>query len=87
MSTLRCILFGLAVFVLVSPMPAAYGAENRPFYEGKTINLIISTAPDGATDVTGRLLSRYLGKYLPGHPNIIAQNMAGAGGIVSANYL
>ena len=32
-------------------------------------------------------MSRYLGKYIPGHPNILAQNMAGAGGIVSANYL
>ena len=59
----------------------------NPFYEGKTINLIVSTSPGGATDVAGRLVSRYLGKYIPGHPNILAQNMAGAGGIVSANYL
>ena len=62
-------------------------AEPNPFYAGKTIQLIISTSPGGATDVAGRLLSRYFGKYLPGHPNIITQNMAGAGGIVSANYL
>ncbi len=64
-----------------------YGAEPRPFYEGKTITLLISTSPGGATDVAGRLLSRHLTKYIPGHPNIIAQNMPGAGGIVSANYL
>ena len=32
-------------------------------------------------------MARYLGKYIPGHPDIIAQNMPGAGGIVSANYL
>ena len=62
-------------------------AESRSYYDGKTINLIVSTSPGGATDVAGRLVSRYLGKYLPGYPNIIAQNMAGAGGIVSANYL
>jgi tripartite-type tricarboxylate transporter receptor subunit TctC len=62
-------------------------AEPRSFFEGKTIQMIISTSPGGATDVAGRLVSRYYGKYIPGHPNIIAQNMPGAGGIVSANYL
>ena len=65
----------------------AHAAEPRFFYDGKTISLIVSTSPGGATDVAGRLVSRYLGKYIPGHPNILAQNMAGAGGIVSANYL
>jgi tripartite-type tricarboxylate transporter receptor subunit TctC len=65
----------------------AQAAEPRSFYDGKTINLIVSTSPGGATDVAGRLVSRHLGKYIPGHPNILAQNMAGAGGIVSANYL
>ncbi|HWH76728.1 MAG TPA: tripartite tricarboxylate transporter substrate-binding protein [Candidatus Binatus sp.] len=59
----------------------------RSFYDSKTITVLISTSPGGATDVAGRLLARHLGKYLPGHPNIIAQNMPGAGGIVSANYL
>jgi len=49
--------------------------------------LIISTSPGGATDIAGRLVARYLGKYLPGHPDITVQNMPGAGGIVSANYL
>ena len=68
----------------ISPSPAA---ETRPFYDGRTITLIISTSPGGATDVAGRLVARHLGKYIPGHPNIIAQNMPGAGGIVSANYL
>jgi len=62
-------------------------AEPRSFYDGKTITLIISTSPGGATDVAGRLIARHLGKYISGHPNIIAQNMPGAGGIVSANYV
>ncbi len=53
----------------------------------KDHQLIVSTSPGGATDVAGRLVSRHLGKYIPGHPTSLAQNMAGAGGIVSANYL
>src|SRR5258707_10595763 len=73
---------------LISWLSAAVqGAEPRSFYDGKTITMLISTSPGGATDVAGRLLTRHLGKYVPGHPNIIAQNMAGAGGIVAANYL
>jgi tripartite-type tricarboxylate transporter receptor subunit TctC len=61
--------------------------EAQPFYAGKNITMLISTSPGGATDVAGRLVMRHLGKYLPGQPNFIAQNMPGAGGIVAANYL
>ncbi len=80
-------LFGTIPALLLGCAMIAHGAEPRSFYDGKTISLIVSTSPGGATDVAGRLVSRYLGKYIPGHPNILAQNMAGAGGIVSANYL
>ncbi len=79
LGTIPALLLGCAVL--------AQAAEPRSFYDGKTISLIVSTSPGGATDVAGRLVSRHLGKYIPGHPNILAQNMAGAGGIVSANYL
>jgi tripartite-type tricarboxylate transporter receptor subunit TctC len=65
----------------------AKAAEPRSFYDGKIIHMIISTSPGGATDIAGRLVARYLGKYISGHPDIITQNMPGAGGIVSANYL
>ena len=83
----REFLFGTIPALLLGCAMIAHAAEPRSFYDGKTISLIISTSPGGATDVAGRLVSRYLGKYIPGHPNILAQNMAGAGGIVSANYL
>lgn len=82
----RPIFFAILVLQLYGAA-AGEAAAARPFYEGKTINMIISTSPGGATDVAGRLAARHLGKYIPGHPNIIAQNMPGAGGIVSANYL
>lgn len=77
----------LAIAWITSALASAAAAQVGSFYEGKTISLIVSTSPGGATDVAGRLLSRYLGKYIPGHPNILAQNMGGAGGIVAANYL
>jgi tripartite-type tricarboxylate transporter receptor subunit TctC len=79
--------YGVTLLVLLWCVPWAQAAEPRSFYDGKTITLIISTSPGGATDVAGRLAARYLGKYIPGQPNIIGQNMPGAGGIVSANYV
>src|SRR6266576_4198974 len=82
-----CSMISAIALMAVCCAAFARAADQRPFYEGKTINMIISTSPGGATDVAGRLAARYLGKYIPGHPNIIAQNMPGAGGIVSANYL
>ncbi len=83
----RWILFAAILLMLTRRAAWTEAAESRSFYDGRTITLIISTSPGGATDVAGRLVARHLGKYIPGHPNIIAQNMPGAGGIVSANYL
>jgi tripartite-type tricarboxylate transporter receptor subunit TctC len=82
-----CSMISAIALMAVCCAAFARAADQRSFYDGKTINMIISTSPGGATDVAGRLVSRHWGKYLPGHPNIIAQNMPGAGGIVSANYL
>ena len=64
-----------------------HAVDAQPFYAEKNITMLISRSPGGATDVAGRLVMRHLGKYLPGQPNFIAQNMPGAGGIVAANYL
>ena len=83
----RWILFAAILLTLTRCAAWTEAAESRSFYDGRTTTLIISTSPGGATDVAGRLVARHLAKYIPGDPNIIAQNMAGAGGIVSANYL
>jgi tripartite-type tricarboxylate transporter receptor subunit TctC len=57
------------------------------FYKGKNISLLIGAAPGGGFDTAGRLMARYLGKYLPGNPNVVPQNMQGAGGLRMANSL
>jgi len=61
-------------------------AAERPYYEGKTIKFIISSSPGGGTDTAGRLVARFLPKYLPGNPQNIVQNMPGGGGTVSNNF-
>jgi len=57
------------------------------FYHGKTIRLIIATSPGNDYDFRGRLLARYMSRYIPGEPAIIPENMPGAGGITATNYL
>ena len=55
-------------------------------FEGKTISMLIDSAPGGGTDLTGRLLVPFLTKYLPGNPAVVARNMPGATGMVALNY-
>ena len=57
------------------------------FYRHKTITLIVGTDASGEYDAMARLLARHFGKHIPGNPNIVVENMPGASGIKSANYL
>jgi tripartite-type tricarboxylate transporter receptor subunit TctC len=77
--------FVVLLNVLVANGQLAYSAA--PFYEGKTIRIIVGTAPGGGYDTYTRLVARHFAKYIPGNPAIIVDNMPGAGGLVSANHL
>jgi tripartite-type tricarboxylate transporter receptor subunit TctC len=61
--------------------------EAKPFYDGKTIQFVVSSGPGASTDIGARLVARYLGKHISGNPGIVVQNMPGAGGLVAANHL
>ena len=57
------------------------------FYSGKTIQMLIGFSSGGGYDLYGRTLARYLGRHIPGHPEIVPQNMPGAGSLKLVNYL
>ncbi len=57
------------------------------FYQGKTIRVIVGLAAGGGFDSTARLLARHMGKYIPGNPTLVVENMPGAGSRVAANWL
>ena len=61
--------------------------SQTPFYQGKTIRVIIGYTAGGTNDLWARAVSRFWGKHIPGNPNIIVQNMPGAGTMVAANYV
>jgi tripartite-type tricarboxylate transporter receptor subunit TctC len=57
------------------------------FYRGKTINFVIGANVGGGNDTYARLVARHMGKYIPGAPQVVAQNMPGAGSNKAAGYL
>ena len=79
---------GCALLALVLGTSAhAQQDGGSDFYRGKTITIIIPIGPGGAYDAYARLVSRHLGKHLPGNPLIIARNMPGGGGVIASNHL
>jgi tripartite-type tricarboxylate transporter receptor subunit TctC len=57
------------------------------FYEGKTLTLVISAAPGGASDFFARAFADYFSKHIPGQPQVVVTNQPGGGGIVAASQL
>ncbi len=75
------------LIALIGATSLAQPQGSKPFYEGKTVQLIVSSGPGATTDIAARLVGRYLGKHIPGNPGTIVQNMPGGGGLVAANHL
>ncbi len=78
------VLLCFAMGVLASPTRADAVAD---FYRGKTMQLVLGYGPGGGYDVYARLIARFLGKYIPGAPNVVVVNMPGAGSLRGTNYL
>ena len=62
-------------------------AQEPMSFQGKQILMVIGYAAGGGTDAAGRLIAGHLGKYLPGQPTIVVQNVPGADGMVALNYI
>ena len=77
-----CALAGMA-----APAVAQDADTLARFYKDKTVTIGIGSSAGGGLDTYGRLVSRHLGKHIPGNPTVIVSNMPGAGGNVVANNL
>jgi tripartite-type tricarboxylate transporter receptor subunit TctC len=75
----------------ISLLLVLYGVANlqaqTPFYEGKTIRIVVGLPAGDVYDLYARMLAEHMGKHIPGSPNIIVQNMAGASSMITANYV
>jgi hypothetical protein len=74
----------LATLVVSTP---AVAQSVEAFYKGKTVYLTIGSDPASAGDSYNRLISRHIGKHIPGAPTITVQNVPGAGGLVHLNNM
>jgi len=74
----------LALFVLLCAAPTR---AQTPFYQGKTIQIIVGTKAGDVYDLYPRLVAEFMPQYIPGNPNIIVQNVAGAAGLIATNQV
>ncbi len=79
----------VAAFIaaVVSLPNSALAQDVESAFKGKTLNVFIGSGPGGGYDLYGRLVARFIGKHLPGQPNVIAQNKPGASGFVMSQWL
>src|ERR1044071_2967034 len=77
---------GLMLALGLGMAPSVF-AQADSFYKGKTLTFVGGVTPGGAYDVWARMIASHMGKHIPGNPNIIVQNMPGAGALVAANYV
>lgn len=78
-------LFLASLVAMLASATALYA--QTPYYQGKTVRLIISSTAGSNYDLYGRLVAQYIGRHIPGKPDVQVQNMPGGGNIIGANYV
>ena len=80
------VLWAWAALLAAQPV-AANAQSDTDFYKGRTVTLVVGFAPGGSYDAYARLLGRHIGRHIPGQPNVIVQNMPGAGSLTAVRNL
>ena len=80
---------GIAAAIAVATAPLAAHAQSAvaSFYSGKSITVVVAAGAGGPFGLRSHILAQFLGRHMPGKPNVIEQFMPGAGGRKAANYL
>jgi tripartite-type tricarboxylate transporter receptor subunit TctC len=86
MSKVKAIIV-LTLAALLLQAKSNVGAQQEASFQGKSIKIIVGFTSGGFYDRWSRLLARYVPKYLPGNPEMVVQNMPGAGGMIAANHI
>jgi tripartite-type tricarboxylate transporter receptor subunit TctC len=79
----RTLFFAVALILSFSSTSLAAA----PFFEGKTVRITVGASAGGGYDLWARTVGRHIGKYIPGKPTVIVENVTGAGGLIMANQL
>jgi tripartite-type tricarboxylate transporter receptor subunit TctC len=63
------------------------GTDAQSFFRGRTVRILVGVTAGGGQDLYARIMAPYLSRHLAGQPNVIVENMPGAGGLIAATYL
>ena len=87
----RRLIVALVLSISLLPILPAFlspvAAQGDPFYKGKQIRIVVGLSTGGGYDRAARMLARHIGKYIPGDPEVLVQNMPGASSVTAANYV
>jgi tripartite-type tricarboxylate transporter receptor subunit TctC len=78
---------GLSLLCAGAGVPFASAQDAATFYKGKTFRILVGFSPAGGYDQYARLLARHIGRFIPGNPAIVVQNMPGAASLKAVQYL
>jgi tripartite-type tricarboxylate transporter receptor subunit TctC len=86
---LNRIIFGFLLLTLeiLNPLNLEQASGQTPFYQGRTVRIIVPFAAGGGYDIYSRIIGRHMGKYIPGNPVFVVENMTGAGGLIGINHV
>jgi len=77
----------MVLFTVLGAARSEAGSAGEEVYRGKVIRIIVGFSPGGGFDTFARIVARYMGKYVPGNPTVIVENMTGAGSLIAANHI
>ncbi len=84
---MKSIIGALATLISLALLGGQVHADGGDFFKGKIIRVVVGNSSGGAMDDWGRFIAQHLGRHIPGNPEVIVQNMPGAGAIIAANYI
>ena len=77
----------MGTLLVLAALAPENGFPQAPFYEGKTVTLIATTAPGGTGDLRVKAMVPFLKKHIPGNPTVVIEYMDGGGGRKGANHI
>jgi len=84
---MKRIVLSIALLLGFALSTEAAQESSQDFFKGKTIRIVVGNSAGGAMDDWGRFVAQHLGRHIPGNPDILVQNMPGAGAIIAANHV
>src|SRR5271157_4846697 len=75
----------VSIVFMLALVPGSFAAA--PFYQSKTLRVTVGFSAGGGFDLWARLVARHIGRHIPGIPNVVVDNITGAGGLIQANQL